>query len=93
MQRIERAQQPWRRQPGSRAVMTLGRRFGAVRDYLAHRDPESLEIASGWQFLPRPAAPIQNKLGAPAHRGGFGHGIHAANAGSAIIFRPKGSNG
>ena len=48
-------------------------------------------IAGGWQFLPRPAAPVQNKLGAPAHRGGFGHGIHAASAGSAIIFRPKGS--
>ena len=26
-------------------------------------------IAGGWQFLPRPAAPVQNKLGAPARTG------------------------
>ena len=44
-------------------------------------------MASGRQFLPRPAAPVQNKPGAPTRRGGFGHGIHAASAGSAVIFR------
>ena len=58
--------------------MTFGRRFGAVRDYLAHRDQESLERASGRQSLPRPAAPIQNKLG----------GTGAPGEGSVMAYMP-----
>ena len=58
--------------------MTLGRRFRAVRDYLAHRDQESLERASGRQSLPRPAAPIQNKLG----------GTGAPGEGSVMAYMP-----
>jgi hypothetical protein len=33
-------------------VVTLGHQFGAIRDYPAHREYETLEIAAGWQFLP-----------------------------------------
>ena len=58
--------------------MTLGRLWGAVRDYLAHRDQESLERASGRQSLPRPAAPIQNKLG----------GTGAPGEGSVMAYMP-----